>query len=146
VLVLTRPEASTKNPGWREHRRTRTAMASTRTVTRFKLVGANRKAEIEGETQLPGRSNYLIGRDPSRWHTGVENFARTASAADCDGNFRLGWFGSSEARSDQPEVTDLATDPEGLLHRPIAYQMATGINTQRYYAIRSRPSQLSWAS
>ena len=26
--------------------------------------------------ELPGKSNYLIGNDPSAWHVGVANYAR----------------------------------------------------------------------
>lgn len=76
VLVLTRPQHDAKDSGWRDYRRTRAPAATTRTVARFRLADANPTPKIEGEAKLPGRSNYLIGRDRSHWHTGIENFTR----------------------------------------------------------------------
>src|SRR5258707_157175 len=35
-------------------------------VLRMKLVGANAKAEVTGEDELPGKSNYFIGNDPKK--------------------------------------------------------------------------------
>ena len=43
---------------------------------RVRLVGADANAGIEGVDQLPGRSNYFIGRDPGRWRTGVPHYER----------------------------------------------------------------------
>jgi hypothetical protein len=43
---------------------------------RLKWVGANPNPQIVAENPLPGRINYLIGRDPARWHTGIPTFAR----------------------------------------------------------------------
>ena len=45
-------------------------------VLQMKIGHANTRAEVSGEDQLPGKSNYLIGNDPSRWHTGVSQFGR----------------------------------------------------------------------
>ncbi|MGB0010979.1 MAG: SBBP repeat-containing protein [Candidatus Sulfotelmatobacter sp.] len=39
------------------------------------LVGSNPAAAIAGSDQLPGKSNYFIGNDPKRWHTGIPQFA-----------------------------------------------------------------------
>jgi hypothetical protein len=44
-------------------------------AVRWELAGGNGNARVTGERPLPGRSNYLIGDDPSRWRTGVETFA-----------------------------------------------------------------------
>ncbi|MGD0514648.1 MAG: SBBP repeat-containing protein [Terriglobales bacterium] len=40
------------------------------------LVGASLPAEPAGEIQLPGKSNYLIGNDPKKWHRDISQFAR----------------------------------------------------------------------
>lgn len=45
-------------------------------VVRMKLAGANPNARIEGEEELPGKSNYLTGADPSKWRTNIPNYAR----------------------------------------------------------------------
>lgn len=38
------------------------------------LVDANPSPRITGEGELPGRANYLIGQDASRWRSGVPTF------------------------------------------------------------------------
>ncbi|MGE5326444.1 MAG: hypothetical protein ACM3NO_05355, partial [Deltaproteobacteria bacterium] len=43
-------------------------------VLRMKLLGANSNPKIEGEDELPGKSNYFIGNDPKKWRTNVPNF------------------------------------------------------------------------
>ncbi len=47
-------------------------------VIRIKPEGANPRAIIEGQNLLETRSHYLIGRDSSKWHTDVANYARVA--------------------------------------------------------------------
>ncbi len=41
----------------------------------MKLVGANPEAATTGSDPLPGKSNYLIGNDPQKWHRGIPQFA-----------------------------------------------------------------------
>jgi hypothetical protein len=41
-----------------------------------KLIGGNPGAKAEGLEALPGRSNYLIGNDPSKWRINVANYAK----------------------------------------------------------------------
>ncbi len=43
---------------------------------RMRLAGANPQARMEGLDRLPGRSFYYLGNDPSRWQTGLPQFAR----------------------------------------------------------------------
>ena len=47
-------------------------------VMRMRLSGANQVPAISGQGELPGKSNYLIGKSPSEWRTGVANFSRVA--------------------------------------------------------------------
>ena len=42
---------------------------------RMNLVGANRAAAVAGNNLLPGKSNYILGNDPSKWHSGIPQFA-----------------------------------------------------------------------
>ena len=37
-------------------------------VLSMELVDSNPRTEIEGIDLLPGKSNYLIGKDPAQWH------------------------------------------------------------------------------
>ncbi len=45
-------------------------------VLRMQMVGANGKAEAIGEQALPGKVNYFVGRDRSRWQAGASTFAK----------------------------------------------------------------------
>lgn len=45
------------------------------TVMRLELLDANPRARATGLNELPGRSNYLIGNNPSKWLTRVPNYA-----------------------------------------------------------------------
>ena len=38
------------------------------------FAGANPDCMVQGVGELPGKVNYLIGRDQSRWHTGIPSF------------------------------------------------------------------------
>ncbi len=43
---------------------------------RFRFEGANPNPLIEGTGALPTRTNYLLGKDPSKWRTDIVNYAR----------------------------------------------------------------------
>jgi len=43
---------------------------------RMKLIGANPKPQIKGLDQLPGKSNYFIGNNPTQWHSDVPNYGK----------------------------------------------------------------------
>jgi hypothetical protein len=43
---------------------------------RMQWIGANAYPEMVAERPLPGRINYLIGRDPARWHTDLPTYGR----------------------------------------------------------------------
>jgi hypothetical protein len=40
------------------------------------FVGANEDAEIVPLDEQPGKSNYILGDDPAKWHTNIENYSR----------------------------------------------------------------------
>lgn len=48
----------------------------TTSVLRMKLLGANRRSKVIGQDQLPGKSNYFIGNDHSKWRTNIARYAR----------------------------------------------------------------------
>jgi len=45
-------------------------------VVRLKLLGANPELRVTGEAELPGQSNYFLGKDARQWHTHVPNYAQ----------------------------------------------------------------------
>ena len=51
-------------------------MKTTPSVLRMKLVGAKPTAKVEGLQAAPGKSNYFIGNDPTKWREGVSNYAK----------------------------------------------------------------------
>jgi hypothetical protein len=46
------------------------------TALRMTLVHANGDAQASGTEELPGKINYLLGNDPTRWRTGIPTYAR----------------------------------------------------------------------
>ncbi len=51
------------------------SFADARTTIRLRLEGGDSGALPIGENPLPGRSNYLLGNDPSMWRHGVRQFS-----------------------------------------------------------------------
>jgi Beta-propeller repeat len=49
-------------------------------VVSMKLNGANENAAVTGASQLPGKVNYFIGKDASKWHTDVPTYAQVKYA------------------------------------------------------------------
>jgi hypothetical protein len=45
-------------------------------VVRMQLASSNPAAAATGTSLLPGKSNYLIGNDPAKWHRDIPQFAR----------------------------------------------------------------------
>jgi Domain of unknown function DUF11/Beta-propeller repeat len=48
---------------------------STSNVVRMHLDGSS-TVRVQGAEQLPGKSNYFIGNDPSKWRRGISQFAQ----------------------------------------------------------------------
>ncbi len=45
-------------------------------VVRMQLVGANATPTVTGRDEQPGKVNYFLGNDPTKWHTNIATFAR----------------------------------------------------------------------
>lgn len=45
-------------------------------VLAMSFPGANPAPRITGKDELPGRSSYFFGHDPSNWHTNIPNFGK----------------------------------------------------------------------
>lgn len=69
--VEPRPSSKTLNK-WPKQ----TSLSDSARGFRFRLVGANGVPEVQGLEEQPGKSNYLIGEDPTRWHMNVPHYAR----------------------------------------------------------------------
>ena len=76
VLVL---QGSGKGAGKPSYSETTSSLAGKNAkpaVVRMQFLGANLSPRVRVEDQLPGKSNYLIGNDPSRWHTDIPHYAK----------------------------------------------------------------------
>jgi hypothetical protein len=43
-------------------------------IAQIQFAGANSAAQIHGVSEMPGKVNYLIGNDPSKWQRGLPTF------------------------------------------------------------------------
>src|SRR5579863_7087751 len=60
-------------PSGRSEHRSRAAVDS---ALAMQLLGANAHASVQGTDVLPGKVNYFIGNDPSRWRSGIPTYAK----------------------------------------------------------------------
>lgn len=121
-------------------------------VVRMGLVGANRNPHEAGLDELPGKANFFIGNDASKWHTNVPLYAKVkyqevypgvnlvyygnqrqleydfvvAPGAD-PGEIRLRFRGASSMRLDREGNLVLTTAAGKIsFHKPLVYQRTTG--------------------
>ncbi len=80
VMAVHHPPAKSKSATLLATRRPSTAPDKVSYV-RMKLNGANNNAQITGDVQLPGKVNYFIGNDPSKWHTDISTFGAVKYSA-----------------------------------------------------------------
>ena len=121
-------------------------------VLRMNLVGANRVTRVAGGEELPGKSNYFIGNDPSQWRIDVPSYDRVkyesvypgvdlvyyghqgelesdflvAAGADA-GAIRLRIDGAKRLRINREGDLELKIDGgEVVLGKPVVYQRNGG--------------------
>lgn len=70
VMVLSRrkPQLGSKQVTETEH-----------AIVRMTLSGARRPSSFAGSDEIDSRSNYFIGRDPSKWVTNIPNYAKVSA-------------------------------------------------------------------
>ena len=122
----------------------------------IKLGAANPHAKIEGLDQLPGKSNYFIGKNPRNWHTDVSTFGRVYYHEIYQG-IDLVYYGNQRQLENDFVVSPgadastialafdgaqkIAIDKDGnlllqigvgqvQLQRPVIYQLADGIRQE----------------
>ena len=87
VLVLREPSAEGKSKfetrnskfetgNWKLDGRIPNPESRIPALLRLKLVEADPEAPVVGEEELPGQSNYFLGKDPSSWHTHIPTYAQ----------------------------------------------------------------------
>jgi hypothetical protein len=64
----------------------------TDSVVSMNLIGANPNARVRGLEELPGKSNYFIGKDPKKWRTNVPTYAKVKYTNPDKEFCRNNWF------------------------------------------------------
>jgi len=121
-------------------------------VVRMELAGANPAMRVSGAEQLPGKANYFIGNDPSKWHSNLPTYAKVKYAAVYPGvdllyygnqrqleydfvvapgadpsPVRLHFAGASKLKLNaEGDLTIIAKDGEIAFHKPVVYQTKDG--------------------
>ncbi|MBZ5515330.1 MAG: SBBP repeat-containing protein [Acidobacteriia bacterium] len=75
VLVLPGHRQGSPRPAARKPRQEPRG-SSENGVARLKLLGSNPSPRILGVGELPGKTNYFLGKDPAKWHRNVPLYAR----------------------------------------------------------------------
>ncbi len=76
VLTLGKDQAKSGSVVGREEKAMLASQREGQERLSLKFLGANAKAVRAGLEELPGKSNYLIGNDSTKWRTNVLNFAK----------------------------------------------------------------------
>ncbi len=94
---------------------------------RMKMVGAQSGRAFQGMEQLPGISNYLIGNDPSKWHTHVPQYAKV-QAEEIYPGVDMVYYGN-QRRLEYDFVVKPGADPKSI---HLKYEGAKGsaVNAQ----------------
>ncbi|HVA46390.1 MAG TPA: FG-GAP-like repeat-containing protein [Pirellulales bacterium] len=79
-------------------------------VVQLALVGANASAEPIGLDPLSGKTNYLVGNDPSKWETGATSYARV-EYRDVYPGITLDYHSSATARLEYDFTVAPGADP-----------------------------------
>jgi hypothetical protein len=82
-------------------------------VIRMKLVGADVNAGVSGVDELPGKTNYFIGNDPSKWRTHVPNYAEV-KYADVFPGVDLVYHGNLSGQLEYDFVVAPGADPSAI--------------------------------
>jgi hypothetical protein len=93
-------------------------------VLQMQLVGGNPAAQPVGLDQLPGISNYLIGTDPSQWHTNIPNYAQVEYQNLYPG-INLVYHGNNQQHLEYDFVLAPGANPNSI---QLLFQGAQGIN------------------
>jgi len=117
-------------------------------VLRMKLVGADEQAQLNGEHELQGKVNYLVGNDQSKWRKGISTFRKvhydnvwpgvdmiwygTQTELEYDfvvkpgrdvSSVRLAFDGAEKMRLDEQGNLTIASNGEEVKHSaPVIYQ------------------------
>src|SRR5579872_1850451 len=79
---------------------------------RLKLADANAKLSVSGSDELPGKINYFIGKDPSKWRTNIPTYSKVRYAAVYPG-IDLVYYGN-DGQLEYDFVVSPGADPDKI--------------------------------
>ena len=159
VLALNQPQRTPRT-------RRESFMPSSAVQLRLRLLGANPQPEMRGLEELPGKSNYFIGNDPSKWRTNVPTYGKV-EYRDVYPGVNLVYYGNGRqlehdfvvAPGADPNVIRLAVEgadkmeldaegdlvlhasgTEARLRKPMVYQEVDGARREIPAMYRWRPA------
>jgi len=119
VLTLKNPSSSA--PGQKP--------AASGAALRLKLLGANAQPLVTGKDELPGKANYFLGNNPSKWHTNIPTYAKVHYENVYPG-VDLVYYGTHGGELEYDFVVAPGADPHAI---------ALGIETQVLAPLRIMP-------
>jgi hypothetical protein len=121
-------------------------------VLRMEMLGASTQPQLTAENLQPGKTNYLIGRDPKNWHSNIPRYGQVryhdvypgidlayhgtqqlefdfvVKPGASPDKIALGFKGTQKLRTDRSGNLVLGTAAgEMQLLRPVAYQEKDGV-------------------
>ncbi len=112
VLALRKPVVSNRGRTRHANAEAEQVPAAPPSVVRMKLVGANPSPRVSGLEELPGKNNYFIGNDPSKWRTRVPHYAKVQYDEVYPG-VDLVYYGN-QRRLEYDLVVEPGADPRGI--------------------------------
>ncbi len=112
---------------------------------RLRLLGANAASKVVGLDELPGKSHYLHGNDPTKWRTNVPTYARV-QYEDIYSGVDLVYYGKPGGELEYDFVVAPGADPRAIrlgmeVDQPRnSGQRAAG---RAQYKIRNRNSRMA---
>ena len=82
-------------------------------AVRMQLIGSNKHAQALGVDPLPGKSNYIIGSDPAKWHTDIPTYAKVRYQ-DVYPGIDLVYYGNQEGKLEHDFVVAPGADPNQI--------------------------------
>src|SRR5579862_1584543 len=82
-------------------------------VLRMQLIGANPAAHVSGTDELPGKTNYFIGNNPSQWRTNVPTYAKVKYAGVYPG-VDLVYYGTQGGELEYDFVVSPGANPNAI--------------------------------
>ncbi len=104
-----RNEQSDHQPPTTDHQPLATA------IVKMKLLGANANPRLQGEQELPGKSNYFSGSDPNGWQTNIPTYRQVKYEQVYDG-IDLVYYGNQQ-QLEYDFIVQPGADPQAIKFR-----------------------------